>query len=136
MKDIKIIHRFERAVVQLLNFDGWDLEWTGHSTAHCDAIGFTPKNISCCIEIKFRQKYYEKKLLEKYKYDRLMEMDQEVALYFVNDPVGNYMFWLNDIEMPELKDMFCPSTTMWNEEKVLKPCYLLNEHDAHIINKS
>ena len=62
---IKEIHKFEQAVVMILNIDGWDLKWTGNTFKPYDAIGKTPKGIDCVIEMKFRDKYYEKKLLEK-----------------------------------------------------------------------
>jgi len=44
------------------------------------------------------------------------------------------LFWLNDIEMPEPVDIWCPDTTLWNSKKVKKPCYLINENFASIIN--
>ena len=132
--NIEIVHRFEQAVVHLLNFDGWKLTWTGEDMSHCDARGITPKGKTCAMEIKFRQKYYETKMLEQYKYDRLMEMHEEVKLYFVNDPNGNYLFWLNDIKMPTPQEMYCPDTTLWTKKKTLKPCYLLNENLAHLKN--
>lgn len=133
--DIKTVHQLEQAVIALLQIDGWQLNWTGENSAHCDAIGLTPKGNTCAMEMKFRKKYYETKMLEQYKYDRLMEMDQEVKLYFVNDPHGNYLFWLNDIKIPKAQDMWCPDTTLWTKKKVLKPCYMLNENSAAIINK-
>ena len=30
--------------------------------------------------------------------------------------------------------MYCPDTTLWTKKKVSKPCYLLEEKDAAIIN--
>ena len=52
-----------------------------------DAIGKTPKGFDCVIEMKFRNKYYEDKMLEKDKYDSLMKLDKDIIkLYFVNDP--------------------------------------------------
>lgn len=133
--DINKIHRLEQAVIQVLKIDGWDLTWTGSDMSHCDAIGYTPKGHTCAMEMKFRKKYYDTKMLEQYKYDRLMEMDQEVKLYFVNDPKGNYLYWLNDIKMPKPQDMWCPNTTIWNGKKKMKPCYLLTEDKASIINR-
>lgn len=133
--DIKTVHVFEQGLVHLLNFDGWNLTWTGENMSHCDAVGITPKGHTCALEMKFRKSYYETKMLEVYKYDRLMEMDQEVKLYFVNDPNGNYMFWLNDIKMPKAQDMWCPSTTSWGGKKMKKPCYLLNESQASLITQ-
>ena len=96
---IEDLHNWEQAVIILLNFDGWDLTWTGENMNHCDAVGTTPKGYTCALEIKFRKTWYETKMLEQYKYDRLMDMDQSVKLYFVSDPKGNYMFWLNDLRL-------------------------------------
>ena len=133
---IEQVHKWEKAVVLLLNtFDDWDLEWCGGGFEHYDAVGRTPKGYECVLEMKFRNKYYEDKLLEKYKYDQLMNMPYDmVKLYFVNDPKANYLFWLNDIKLPEPVDMWCPDTTLWTKKKMIKPCYLLNENLATFIN--
>jgi len=130
---IKDIHKWEKAVIMLLNLDGWDLTHTGDSFEHFDAIGTSPKGTEVVIEMKFRNKYYKEKLLEVYKYDKLIETGK-IALYFVNDPKGNYMFWLNNLNDLEPQDMYCPDTTLWTKKKVLKPCYLIDESHASIIN--
>lgn len=133
--DINAVHRLEQAVVHVLNLDDWQLTWSSAKYEHYDASGYTPKGKKCVIEMKFRKKYYETKLLEKYKYDKLMEMDEDIVkLYFVNDTKGNYMFWLNEITLDSTTDMWCPDTTLWTKKKVMKPCYLLKETDAAIIN--
>lgn len=132
--DIERTHRYEQAVVNILNFDDWDLEWTGQGYDYCDAVGKTPKGKTCAMEIKFREKYYESKMIEVDKYDRLMKMDVDVRLYFVNDPKGNYLFWLDDIELPEKKSIWCPSTTLWDNKKREKFVYLLNEDDCSVKN--
>lgn len=133
--DIELIHKLEKATVDLFNMDGWNLEWKGGDFAHYDAIGTTPKGKSCVIEMKFRKKYYETKLLEVYKYEKMIEMNKDCSLYFVNDPKGNYLFWLNDIDLRNPVDVWCPNTTLWGKEKKLKPCYMIEEKDASIINK-
>ena len=132
---IKKIHKLEKAVIQILNFDGWKLKWTGDGSESWDAEGLTPKGVECVIEMKFRNKHYDTKMLEKAKYDKLIATGK-VALYFVNDPKANYLFWLNDIELPEPENKYCPETTMWGNKKVLKPVYLLDESKAIIINKN
>lgn len=132
---ISKIHKLEKAVVDVLNLDGWKLEWTGEGSQSWDAEGLTPKGMECVVEMKFRNKHYDTKMLEKFKYDKLMDTGK-VALYFVNDPKANYLFWLNDIEMPEPENKYCPDTTMWTKKRVLKPCYLLKEDDAILINKN
>lgn len=132
---LKKIHKLEQAIVQILNLDGWQLKWTGEGSQSWDAEGLTPKGKECVIEMKFRNKHYDTKMLEKFKYDKLIGTGK-VALYFVNDPKANYLFWLNDIEMPEPENKYCPDTTMWTKKRVLKPCYLLKEDDAILINKN
>lgn len=134
---INKVHELEQAVVKILNLDGWKLEWSGDGYEHYDAKGFTSKGKPCVIEMKFRNKYYETKMLEKLKYDKLMSMDQDIVkLYFVNDPKANYMFWLNDIELIETKELYCPDTTLWSKKKRNKTVYLLKEEQAAIINKN
>ena len=130
---IKEIHKWEQSIVTLLNLDGWTLNHTGDGSISWDAEGTTPKSQDCVIEMKFRNKYYETKIIEKAKFDKLIATGK-IALYFVNDPKGNYMFWLNKLKDLEIKNMYCPDTTLWNSKKVLKPCYLLKESDATIIN--
>ena len=132
---INKIHKLEQSIVLLLNLDGWQLKWTGEGSESWDAEGLTPKGKECVIEMKFRNKHYDTKMLEKAKYDKLIATDK-VALYFVNDPKANYLFWLNDIEMPEPVKKYCPDTTMWTKKRVLKPVYLLEESKAIIINKN
>ena len=137
MSNIDIIHKFEKAVVGVLNIDGWELEWSGGNFEHYDAIGKTWKGIECVIEMKFRNEYYQNKLMEKYKFDKLMEMPDDIAkIYFVADPKGNYMFWLNAIKMEKLKTqkIWCPKTSFWNSKKVEKECYLIPEELAHKVN--
>jgi|TARA_R110000744_G_scaffold45378_5_gene100782 hypothetical protein len=132
---IKAIKKLEQALVKFLNFDGWDLEWTGDGYKNYDACGFTRKGVPCVIEMKFRNKYYEEKMLEKSKYDALMKIDKKVVkLYFVNDPKGNFLYWLNKIKLPEPKNMYCPDTTLWTKKRLLKPVYLLKENQATKIN--
>ena len=65
---------WEKAVVFLLNLDGWELEHCGDGYSRYDAKGKTPKGMDCVIEMKFRNKYYEDKMLEKEKYDALISL--------------------------------------------------------------
>ncbi len=132
---IQKIKEFELALVNLLNLDGWNLEVSKNYDCY-DAIGYTPKGLKCVIEMKFRNDYYEEKMLEKAKYDKLMKMEGYVKIYFVNDAKGNYFFWLDDMIMPELITMQLPKQTLWNREKVTKQLYLLPESKATIINRN
>tara|TARA_R100000278_G_scaffold120567_1_gene103112 strand:+ start:64 stop:480 length:417 start_codon:yes stop_codon:yes gene_type:complete len=129
--DINKVHQLEKATILILNkFSGWELEWTGDGYGHCDAMGKTPKGFTCAMEMKFRNKYYESKMLEVGKYERLMAMDVEVRLYFVADPKGNYTFWLDNIQMPETTSITCASTTLWKSDIKTKPVYMLTEDMA------
>ena len=131
---LKRINKLEQIFVHFLNFEGWDLEWAGQGFEHYDAKGKTPKGLDCVIEMKFRNTYYADKMMEKYKYDKLMEMDDKlVKFYLVCDPKGYYLFWLNNLIMPETKEMYCPDTTLWTNKKLKKSVYLLNEEDASMI---
>ena len=131
----KKTNQFEKAVILILNLDGWELEWTGNKNIPYDAIGKTPKLKSCVIEFKFRNDYYEEKMLEKDKYDALMALDKSlVKIYFVFDPKGNFMYWLDTLQMPKPVKKYCPDTTMWTKKRLLKDVYLLTENQAVRIN--
>jgi hypothetical protein len=129
------IKDWEQATVNLLNLDGWQLE-VSKDYDHYDAIGLTPKGLKCVIEMKFRNDYYEDKMLEKKKYDKLMQMYDYVKIYFVNDAKGNYFFWLDDMVMPEVKTMRLPKQTLWDKTRIEKEIYLLPESKATIINRN
>jgi hypothetical protein len=132
---IEKIKDWELATVNLLNLDGWDLK-VSKDYDHYDAIGLTPKGLKCVIEMKFRNDYYEEKMLEKAKYDKLMQMYDYVKIYFVNDAKGNYFFWLDDMVMPEVKTMRLPKQTLWDKTRIAKEIYLLPESKATIINRN
>ena len=117
---IKKINEWEKAVVFLLNLDGWQLEHCGDGYLKYDAKGKTPKGKDCVIEMKFRNKYYEDKLIEKDKYDSLMALDV-VKLFFVNDPKGNFMYWLDTLEMPKPVKKYCRYNNV-DKEKTIKRC--------------
>ena len=132
---IKKIKEYEKALVLILNLDGWELKLPDNDSSRYDAYGLTPKGKKCVIEMKFRNKYYETKMLEKDKYDALMEIDAEVIkIYFVADTKGNYLYWLNNLKMPKIVKKYCPDTTMWTKKRLLKEVYLLTENMASIIN--
>jgi hypothetical protein len=65
-----------------------------------------------------------------------MSLEEDVVkIYFVNDPKGNYLYWLNTLEMPNIDDKDCPKTTMWDRSKVKKEVYMLTESQATLINR-
>ena len=138
MTRIETTNKFEQALVWFLNtFDDWQLEWVGNKNLCYDAKGLTPKGKECVIEFKFRKKWYQTKLLEKYKYDKLMALgDDIVKIYFVSDLKGSYWFWLDKLTEMEVFSKNCPSTSYWNSEKKNKEVYLLTEDQASIIHKN
>ena len=132
---LDLIHNFEKALVTALNLDGWRLVHTGETSLPYDAKGRSPRGMPCVIEMKFRDKYYETKILEVGKYNNLMKMDSDIQkFYFVNDPKGNFMYYLNTLEMPAPVKKYCPDTTMWTKKRLLKDVYLLKENQAVRIN--
>ena len=134
--EIKNIHKWEQAIIMFFNLDGWDLTWCGEGTKNWDAEGYSRKGNKVVMEIKIRKKYYENKLLEKYKYDKLMSLPKDVTkLYYVADPKGNYLYWLDGINMPEIQNYKIKHTTFWDTNKVNKQVYMLPENSASIINK-
>ena len=133
--ELSKIHQLEKAMILLLNFEGWELEWTGEGSERWDAKGKTQKGFDCVIEMKFRKKYYETKMLEQEKYNALMKLDKDIIkIYLVNDTKGNFLYYLNTLKMPETIKKYCPQTTIWNGKKVLKDVYLIEEKYALRIN--
>jgi hypothetical protein len=56
--------------------------------------------------------------------------DDYVKLYFVADPEGTYIFWLDGIKEFKSIKKYCPKTTYWNDKKQEKDVYLLPEELA------
>jgi hypothetical protein len=134
---IEQTHVWEQGIIQLLNLDGWELEWTGGEFEHYDAKGKTPKGYNCIVEFKIRNEYYPTKLLEKFKYDHLMSQKDCLKFYYVFDSKGNYLYFLDQLKLPEETNLQAGSTTYFdNKNKVNKPVYMLTESQAVIINKN
>jgi len=136
MNQITKTNKFEKAFVLFLNtFDNWKLDWVGKKNLPYDAMGYTPKGNKCVVEMKFRTKYYETKMIEKKKYDLLMSLPGDVAkIYFVSDPKGSYWFWLDKLKELEVLNKDCPATTNWNKGRISKEVYLLKESNASVID--
>lgn len=122
-------------MVASLNSIGWNLTWSGGGYNHYDAEGLTQLGNPCVIEMKFRNKHYETKMLEVYKYEKLMAIDEDILkIYLVSDPKTTCLFFLEYILLPEPEEKYCPQTTMWANNKTNKEVYLLHEDLAGIIN--
>jgi hypothetical protein len=128
-------HKWEKGIIEILNLDGWSLTWTGENFESYDAIGKTPKGYDCVMEFKLRHKYYPTKILEKYKYDNLMKMEC-LKFYYVFDFRGNYLYFLDTLKLPEPVLINCQINYKFgNNHLIDKPCYMLSESQASIINK-
>jgi hypothetical protein len=57
-----------------------------------------------------------------------------IKIYLVNDAKGNFLFYLNTLEMPPAVKKYCPDTTMWTKKRLLKDVYLIEEKYALRIN--
>jgi hypothetical protein len=127
--------KWEKAIIHTLNLDGWQLQWTGKDFEHYDAKGKTPKGYDCIIEIKVRNKYYQEKIIEKYKYDKLMK-DQCLKFYYIADEKGNYLYFLDELKLPIVTIIEAKTTTSFNNKEVVKKeVYKLSESQAVIVNK-
>lgn len=127
-------HKWEQGIIHLMNLDGWELEWSGEAFEHYDAKGKTPKGFDCVIEFKLRNKYYQTKILEQYKYLKLMQEPNVMKFYYVFDCKGNYLYHLDTMKLPEIEPMQLQSTTYFeNNNTVNKDCYMLSESMASII---
>jgi len=138
MSKIQTTNKFEKAFVMMLNtFDDWQLQWVGDQNLCYDAIGLTPKGNKCVVEMKFRKKYYETKMLEVKKYNALMELDSDIVkIYFVSDPQGSYWFWLDKLKKLKTFEKSCPTTSYWGNNKIQKEVFLLSEDLASIVDKA
>ena len=136
--ELKTLYKFEKAVIMFLNsFDGWQLDHSGDSKLCYDAIGKTPKGIKCIMEMKFRKKYYKDKMLEADKLECMMKFDKDIVkIYFVSDPKGTYMYWLDGIENKfKTIKKFCPKSSNWAQGRLKKDVYLLPEEIASYVYK-
>jgi hypothetical protein len=134
MDNKKAHHKWEQGIIHLLNLDGWNLEWTGENFSHYDAKGKTPKGYDCVIEFKLRDKYYSTKILEQYKYSKLMQEPNCMKFYYVFDCKGNYLYHLDTLKLPELEIKKLQNNNIDKQEKN-KEVFMLSESQASITNK-
>ena len=128
-------HIWEQGIIHLMNLDGWELEWTGEEFEHYDAKGKTPKGFNCVIEFKLRHAYYPTKILEKFKYDKLMQMPC-LKFYYVFDAGGNYLYYLDTLKTPAITMVKCRTTEKFDNSDLMdKECFMLSESQASIVVK-
>lgn len=130
---ISQIHAKEQLKVKELNFRGWNLKWSGGGFDHYDAIGKTCTGKNCVLEFKFRNDSYKTKMLEVYKYEKLLAMDDYLVFYLVSEQYFDYIFDLRDLTNLQKHELQCPTTTLWENQMITKEVFLLNASDAQTI---
>jgi hypothetical protein len=125
---------WEQKIVTAMNSIGWNLTLSENEYEHYDAYGKTPKGFDCVIELKRRHKYYADKVMEVYKYEKLMEMEC-LKFYYVFDTRGNYLFLLDKLELPSSLLIQSGETTVFDKKNIIdKRVYFLSESKAIIKN--
>ena len=125
-----MIFNDESDVREYLKFIIDDLEDTDEM-CHYDM-----ESIRSIIEIKVRKSYYDKWMIEKYKYDKLMKLCGDKDCYYVV-AYDHKLYWydLKDIDISELElaVMDCPKTTDFKNNKIVKKeNYILPNHKKNI----
>jgi len=73
------------------------------------------------IELKCRQKHYDKLLIEKNKFDALIKRARKAkAIYICSTPKGIYKFTLNDLSVKFYRREMPSTTHFENQEKIFK----------------
>ena len=125
---------WEQKIVTAMNSIGWNLTLSENEYEHYDAYGKTPKGFDCVIELKRRHKYYSDKVMEVYKYEKLMEMEC-LKFYYVFDTRGNYLFLLDKLILPCSLLIQSGETTVFDKKNIIdKRVYFLSESKAILKN--
>jgi hypothetical protein len=111
-----------------------DLKMSEEPMSHWDCYS---AKYSYDIELKCRRSHYEDLLIEKMKYDNLLERSKRfgtIPVYINSTPIGIYVFKLNEVDISwETKKM--PATTDFTrKEKVDKVVGFLSLTQAKILN--
>jgi hypothetical protein len=103
----------ERAVVQVMNLDGWQLE----SVTDNKAKGLTPRGKTCSLILRV-EKQEKTPYITKKDYEQLMSASGEVKVYFYSDTKVNYLYWVNDIIVGE-ESALISDTTLFGKTTVV-----------------
>jgi hypothetical protein len=103
----------ERAVVQVMNLDGWQLE----SATDNKAKGLTPRGKTCSLILRV-EKQEKTPYITKKDYEQLMSASGEVKVYFYSDTKVNYLYWVNDIIVGE-ESALISNTTLFGKTTVV-----------------
>jgi len=125
---------WEQKILTAMNSIGWNLILSENQYEHYVAYGKTPKGFDCVIELKRRHKYYADKVMEVYKYEKLMEMEC-LKFYYVFDTRGNYLFLLDKLELPCSLLIQSAETIVFDKKNIIdKRVYFLSESKAILKN--
>ena len=125
---------WEQKILTAMNSIGWNLTLSENEYEHYDAYGKTPKGFDCVIELKRRHKYYADKVMEVYKYEKLMEMEC-LKFYYVFDTRGNYLFFLDKLILPCSLLIQSAETIIFDKKNIIdKRVYFLSESKAILKN--
>lgn len=133
--DFATIFELETQLVFLLNLDGWQLIKSEDEFAVFDAYGYDTNGKRCVVEFKFRNDYYDTKMMELKKYDSLMAINTTKKYYCVIDSGGAYMFDLDHIDKSDCHTIDLPKKTITDKpEKKQKQIFFLKKSDAIAYN--
>lgn len=133
--DFDQISELETQLVFLLNLDGWKLTKCRDVFSIFDAYGYDTNGQKCIVEFKFRQEYYDTKMLENKKYQSLINLNYVKKYYCVIDSAGAFMFDLSNIDKSDFHIIDLPKKTITDKpEKKQKEIYFLKNDDAIVYN--
>jgi hypothetical protein len=97
-----------------------DLEWSDGSYSHYDCYSINHK---CEIELKCRNTHYDELVIEKAKYDKLIERATEhktLAVYVCQTPKGIYAFNLTKMDEPNWVSKGMPKTSHFSQRQFIE----------------
>jgi len=134
--DFDTISELETQMVFLLNLDNWQLKKCRDKYSIFDAYGYDYNGKKCVMEFKFRQEFYQTKMLEHKKYASLMGLNKyDKKYYCVIDSGGCHVYDLSQIDISDKQKMDLPKKTITdNPEKKQKEIYFLKNDKAIVYN--
>lgn len=111
-----------------------DLQMTKYKYSYFDCISHSKKYL---IELKCRKTHYDKLLIERSKYDKMIDTSNQMKYkpaYVNSTPQGIFWFWLRAEPQWEKRQM--PESTEFNRNDVIhKEVGYLHIKDSIVINK-
>ena len=108
-----------------------DLKWSDSDYSHYDCYS---SEKSCEIELKCRNTHYDELVIEKLKYDKLMERAVDyntIAVYICQTPKGIYAFNLSNMSEPDWVKKGMPKTSHFSQRQFIeKVVGFLDVNDA------